>query len=77
MSEPNLLTVIRRGMKKGPMRELALAAISQGCRARMTGHNGVRVYPPEGPPVTLALTSSDYRTARNVRSQLRRGGVNV
>lgn len=77
MSEPDLLVTIRRGMRKGPMRELALAALDQGCRARLSGHNSVLVYPPDGPPVALALTSSDHRAARNVRSRLRRGGVDV
>jgi hypothetical protein len=71
------LALVRRGMRKGPMRELALAAIEQGCRYKVSSHNGLVVYPPTGPPVTLALTASDHRAWKNVRGQLRRGGVEV
>lgn len=69
--------LVHRGMKKGPMRDLAREVIDLGCRVRVTGHLGLLVYPPHGRPITLSLTASDARAAANARAQLRRGGLDI
>jgi hypothetical protein len=57
--------------------ELVAKAEEQGAKVEDRG-NKVLVYCPDGETiVTIHKTTSDQRAVKNVRSRLRRGGVDV
>lgn len=67
-----------RGMRKGPMRDLARAALAAGWTGRITGHNSLLLRSPDGEStVVLPLTTSDHRSHKNARSAFRRAGMEV
>jgi len=69
---------LHRGIKKGPMRDLAVAAVEAGWRGKITGHNSLMLMPPNGgTPVVIPLTTSDSRAHKNARALLRRAGLDV
>lgn len=64
-----------RDISKGPWRELAAYAISQGWVITRTNGGHLRWTSPDGQPVFSPATSSDWRAARNHRRDLERYGL--
>ena len=64
--------VVSRGTDK-ETREVLLLALSTGARIKRT-RSGFLVYGPRG-VVAAHQTNSDYRSVKNLRSQLRRIGA--
>lgn len=62
---------------KGKVRELVKAAQAAGWRVELTGGGHVRFLPPEGPVVFGSQTPSSPAGWRNLRSDLRRAGLEV
>lgn len=62
---------------KGKVRELVRAAQAAGWRVELTGGGHVKFLPPGGRPVFGSQTPSDPSAWRNMRSDLRRAGLEV
>lgn len=59
------------------VRRLARAAADAGWDVKRTGGGHLRFLPPEGKPLFMSSTPSDFRAVTNFRAQLRRSGLQL
>jgi len=65
-----------RGIKPKQHRDLVLKVVGQGWTATVTGGGHLKLTSPDGKAsVICAMTASDSRGTLNLRSRLRRHGV--
>jgi hypothetical protein len=66
------------GFANREMRDLHQRIVAEGWRTRHTGSGHVLCYPPGGgTPVALSTTRVGQRSTMNVRSLLRKAGLDV
>lgn len=68
-------TYIQRSATSKEQRDLLLAALDAGATMKET-KKGVMVFGPSG-SVTAHFTTSDWRALKNLRTALRRAGLDV
>jgi hypothetical protein len=69
---------IIRGVRPQEARSLMRRAVRQGWAITVTNGGHIRLTPPDGgTPIIAALTSSGGRGVNNLRSLLKRAGVDV
>jgi len=65
-----------KGVKPKEHRDLMLKVLAQGWTATVTGSGHIKLTPPDGTaPIIAAMTAGDRRGTLNLRSRLRRHGV--